>query len=59
MSMRKIVGVGASTWVWTEADARMGLRLERTETLAQGGKRCDFRVSRGTPAEVEPEFLHV
>jgi hypothetical protein len=37
----------------------MHLRLDRTETLAQGGQRCDFRMSRRQPAQVEPEFLHV
>jgi hypothetical protein len=36
----------------------MGLRFDRTETIAQGGQRCDFRVSRGQPVDVEPEFLH-
>ena len=46
-------------WVDYPQFAAMGLRLERTETLAQGGQRCDFRVSRGTPVHVEPEFLHV
>ena len=38
--------------------AAMHLRLDRTETLAQGGQRCDFRVGRGKPVQVEPEFLH-
>jgi hypothetical protein len=38
--------------------AAMHLRLDRTETLAQGGQRCDFRMSRGRPVQVEPEFLH-
>jgi pimeloyl-ACP methyl ester carboxylesterase len=38
--------------------AAMGLRLDRTETIAQGGHRCDFRLSRGQPVQVEPEFLH-
>ena len=39
--------------------AAMGMKLTRTETLAQGGQRCDFRLSRGKPERVEPEFLHV
>ena len=39
--------------------AAMRLRLDRTETIAQGGQRCDFRLSRREPVEVEPEFLHV
>ena len=45
-------------WVDYPQFAAMGLRLDRTETLAQGGQRCDFRVSRGQPVHVEPEFLH-
>jgi hypothetical protein len=45
-------------WVDYPQFAAMGLRLERTETIAQGGQRCDFRVSRGQPVQVEPEFLH-
>jgi hypothetical protein len=39
--------------------AAMGVRLDRTETIAQGGPRCDFRFSRGKPVETEPQFLHV
>jgi pimeloyl-ACP methyl ester carboxylesterase len=39
--------------------AAMHLRLVRTETIAQGGGRCDFRLVRGKPVQVEPEFLHV
>ena len=35
------------------------MKLIRTETLAQDGQRCDFRLSRGKPMQVEPEFLHV
>jgi hypothetical protein len=30
----------------------LGWGLTRTETLAQGGKRCDFRFTRGGPTEV-------
>ena len=46
-------------WIDYPQFAAMHLRLDRTETLAQGGQRCDFRVSRGQPVQVEPEFLHV
>jgi hypothetical protein len=46
-------------WVDYPSFAAMHLRLDRTETLAQGGQRCDFRLSRGQPVQVEPEFLHV
>jgi len=44
---------------WTDYPmfASMGMKLVRTETLAQGGQRCDFRMSRGKPAPVKPEFL--
>jgi alpha-beta hydrolase superfamily lysophospholipase len=44
-------------WIDYPQFAAMHLRLDRTETLARGGQRCDFRVSRGRPAQVEPEFL--
>ena len=45
---------------WTDYPmfGSMGMKLVRTETIAQGGQRCDFRLSRGKPAPVEPEFLH-
>ena len=46
-------------WIDYPQFAAMGLRLDRTETIAHGGRRCDFRVSRGEPAQVEPDFLHV
>ena len=46
-------------WIDYPQFAAMHLRLDRTETLAQGGQRCDFRMSRGQPVQVEPEFLHV
>ena len=46
-------------WIDYPQFAAMHLRLDRTETLAQGGQRCDFRMSRGKPVKVEPEFLHV
>lgn len=45
-------------WIDYPMFAAMGVRLDRTETLAQGGRRCDFRMSRREPVEVEPEFLH-
>jgi pimeloyl-ACP methyl ester carboxylesterase len=45
-------------WMDYPGYAAMGVRLTRTETIAQGGTRCDFRFSRGKPVEVEPEFLH-
>jgi hypothetical protein len=46
-------------WLDYPQFAAMHLRLVRTETLAQGGQRCDFRLGRGKPVQVEPEFLHV
>jgi hypothetical protein len=45
-------------WIDYPMSAAMGVRLDRTETIAQGGQRCDFRFSRRQPVEVEPEFLH-
>jgi len=45
-------------WIDYPLFAAMHVRLDRTETLAQGGQRCDFRMSRGKPVQVEPEFLH-
>jgi len=44
-------------WIDYPGYAAMGVKLSRTETIAQGGQRCDFRFSRGQPVEVEPEFL--
>ena len=46
-------------WIDYPQFAAMRLRLDRTETIAQGGQRCDFRLGRGQPVQVEPEFLHV
>jgi hypothetical protein len=46
-------------WIDYPSFAAMHLRLDRTETIAQGGQRCDFRLSRGRPVQIEPEFLHV
>ena len=45
-------------WIDYPQFAAMHLRLVRTETIAKDGQKCDFRLSRGTPVEVEPEFLH-
>ena len=45
-------------WIDYPMSAAMHVRLDRTETIAQGGHRCDFRFSRREPVEVEPEFLH-
>jgi len=46
-------------WLDYPVFAAMRVKLIRTETLAQGCQRCDFRFSRGQPVQVEPEFLHV
>jgi len=46
-------------WIDYPLFAAAHVRLDRTETLAQGGQKCDFRMSRGKPVQVEPEFLHV
>ena len=35
----------------------MQVRLVRTETIAQGCERCDFRFSRGPAVEVVPDFM--
>ena len=35
----------------------MRVRLVRTETIAQGCERCNFRFSRGPAAEIMPDFL--
>jgi hypothetical protein len=45
-------------WLDYPVFAALHVRLVRTETLAQGGQRCDFRFSRGQPVRVEPEFLY-
>jgi hypothetical protein len=44
-------------WVDYPAYAAMGVKLIRTETIAQGGQRCDFRFARGQPVQVSPPFL--
>lgn len=46
-------------WIDYPMHAAMHLKLIRTETLAQGGQRCDFRYGRGEPVQAEPEFVHV
>jgi len=46
-------------WVDYPVFAAMRVKLIRTETIAQGCQRCDFRFSRGQPVQVEPEFLQV
>jgi pimeloyl-ACP methyl ester carboxylesterase len=46
-------------WLDYPGYAAMGVKLTRTQTIAQGGQTCDFRFSRGTPVQFEPEFLHV
>ena len=46
-------------WLDYPQFAAMHLRLDRSETIAQGGQKCDFRLSRGKPVQVAPEFLHV
>ena len=46
-------------WLDYPGYAAMGVKLIRTQTIAQGGQTCDFRFSRGKPVPVEPEFLHV
>jgi hypothetical protein len=46
-------------WIDYPMLAAAHLRLDRTETIAQGGRRCDFRMSRGEPVHVEPSFLHI
>ena len=56
--MRQVRFAPYLCWIDYPQFAAMGLRLDRTETIAQGGQRCDFRVSRGEPVHVEPEFLH-
>jgi hypothetical protein len=44
-------------WLDDPAYAAMGVKLDRTETIAQSGRRCDFRFSRGQPMQVTPPFL--
>ena len=46
-------------WLDFPVFAAMRVKLIRTETIAQGCQKCDFRFSRGQPVHVEPEFLHV
>jgi hypothetical protein len=37
----------------------MRVKLVRTETIAQGCERCNFRFSRGQAVEVMPDFLKI
>ena len=46
-------------WIDYPVFAGMRVKLVRTETIAQGCHRCDFRFSRGQPVQVEPQFLRV
>jgi hypothetical protein len=45
-------------WLDYPSFAAMRVRLVRTETLAQGCQRCDFRFARGLPVQVRPDFLN-
>ena len=45
-------------WIDYPVFAAMRVKLIRTEALAQGGQKCDFRFSRGQPLHIEPEFLY-
>ena len=44
-------------WLDYPSFAAMGVKLIRSETLAQGCQKCDFRFARGRPEQVKPEFL--
>ncbi len=46
-------------WLDYPVFAAMRVKLVRTETIAQGCQKCDFRFSRGQPLQVRPEFLKV
>lgn len=46
-------------WLDYPVFAAMRVKLIRTETIAQGCQKCDFRFSRGQPVQVKPEFLNV
>jgi hypothetical protein len=45
-------------WLDYPMCAAMRVRLIRTETIAQGAERCNFRFSRGPAVEVRPDFLN-
>ena len=45
-------------WLDYPVFAASRVKLVRTETLAQGCQRCDFRFSRGQPVQVNPDFLN-
>ncbi len=44
-------------WLDYPMCAAMRVRLNRTETIAQGGEKCNFRFCRGQAVEVKPDFL--
>lgn len=44
-------------WLDYPMCAAMHVKLVRTETIAQGCERCNFRFSRGQAMEVTPDFL--
>jgi hypothetical protein len=35
----------------------MRVKLVRTETIAQGCERCNFRFSRGPAVDIVPDFI--
>jgi hypothetical protein len=44
-------------WLDYPMCAAMRVRLIRTETIAQGGEKCNFRFCRGQAVDVKPDFL--
>jgi hypothetical protein len=44
-------------WLDFPMCAAMRVKLVRTETIAQGGEKCNFRFARGPAAQVKPDFL--
>ncbi|HLO30479.1 MAG TPA: L-2-amino-thiazoline-4-carboxylic acid hydrolase [Anaerolineales bacterium] len=44
-------------WLDYPMCAAMRVKLVRTETIARGGERCNFRFGRGPVVEVKPDFL--
>ena len=44
-------------WLDYPMCAAMRVRLMRTETIAQGGEKCNFRFCSGQAVEVKPDFL--
>lgn len=45
-------------WIDYPVFAAMRVKLIRTETLAQGGQKCDFRFCQGQAVQITPEFLN-